>query len=280
MNAVSDEGQLSLLLQGIDIPPCPAILMDIDRELRKETVDQREIARLVARDVGLSGQLMQLANSPALNGGRQFTSVIQALNVLGTQQVLNLVISQLLKVAMEEGQSVSLERFWDSSAQTARVSAEIARRLRCMRPDVAYTFGLFHDCGIPLIMKRFPQAKSVLALANGEEFHNFSAVEEAHLGTSHAIVGYFLAKRWNLPDFVAEAILHHHDYVVFEDKRCSEPVRNAIAVCVLAEHVIRLQHGGLADMEWVKAAPGAASQLGISLVEVDDLIEDLLDWLH
>jgi len=128
MNAVSDETQLEKLLNGVDIPPCPAVLIEIDAELKKEAPDQREIARLISKDVALSGHVMLIANSPAFSTGHKLGSIIQALNVLGTRQVFNLVVSQLLKIALSGKPEVPMDRFWESSARTARVSAELARR--------------------------------------------------------------------------------------------------------------------------------------------------------
>lgn len=280
MNAIPEQMQLQAMLQGIDIPPCPAILIDLDREMQKDAPDQRDIARLISRDVGLSGRLMQLANSPAFAGGRELTSIIQALSLLGNQQVFNLLVTQLLKVALAGKPDLSLERFWEASAQTARVAAELAKRLKSVRPDVAYTFGLFHDCGIPLIMKRFPEARTVLEAATAEEFASFNDIEDMHLGTNHAVVGYFLARRWRLPDFVAEGILHHHDYqAIASESTVSLQARSLIAICVMAEHIIRLHAHGEADQEWMKAAPTACAHFGLSLAAVDDLIDDMCDWL-
>lgn len=280
MIAVPDEKQLQKLLNGIDIPPCPAILVELDAELKKEMPDQREIARLISKDVALSGRVMLIANSPAFSTGHKMGSIIQALNVLGSQQVFDLVVSQLLKVALAGKPEVPMDRFWESSAQTARVASELAKRLRCVRPDVAYTFGLFHDCGIPLLMKRFPQTRDVLAEANASEEFRFTEVEEKHLGTNHAVVGYFLARRWHLPPDVAEGVLHHHDYSVLgESSQVPDTVRSLIAVTVLAEHIIRLHAQGNGEQEWAKAGPVACELLNLSLSAVDDLIEDVRDWL-
>jgi len=280
MNVVSDETQLEKLLNGVDIPPCPAVLVEIDAELRKEAPDQREIARLISKDVALSGHVMLIANSPAFSTGHKLNSIIQALNILGTRQVFNLVVSQLLKIALSGKPEVPMDRFWESSARTARVSAELAKRLRCVRPDVAYTFGLFHDCGIPLLMKRFPQTREVLAEANASEELKFTEVEEKHLVTNHAVVGYFLARRWHLPADVTEAMLHHHDYSVLgESTELSNTVRALVAVSVLADHISRLHVQGDGEQEWAKAAPLACQFFGLSLGAVDDLIEDILEWL-
>src|SRR5574343_53917 len=148
MNAITEETQLQSMLNGVDIPPCHAVLIELDAELKRDMPDLREVARLISQDVALSGD-----------------------------------------------QDAAMDRFWESSALTACVSAELARRLRCVRPDVAYTFGLFHDCGIPLLVKRFPQTKEVLAAANAAEERGFTDIEDGLMGTNHAVVGYFLAKR-------------------------------------------------------------------------------------
>lgn len=280
MNAADSEKQLEELLNGVDIPPCPAILFDIERELAKDAPDQREIARLISRDVALSGHVMQVANSPAFSNGHKIGSIIQALNVLGSRQLFNLVVSQLLKIALSGKPEVPMDRFWETSALTARLSAELARRLRGIRPDVAYTFGLFHDCGIPLLMKRFPQVREVLAAANACEDRKFTEVEDEHLGTNHAVVGYFLARRWRLPAEVTEAILHHHDYALLAEAEVLSPTAcQVIGVTVLAEHIIRQHAGDESFHEWSKAAPYVCEVFGVSLGAVDDLIEDLCEWL-
>jgi HD-like signal output (HDOD) protein len=280
MTVVPDEKALAAMLQGIDIPPCPAVLVDVDAELRKDAPDPREISRLISKDVALSGHVMQIANSPAFSAGRQLDSLTQALHVLGTRQVFNLVVVQLLKTAMSGNAEVSMERFWESSAQIARLSSEVARRLRCVRPDVAYTFGLFRDCGIPLMMKRFPETRRVLAEANRAEEACFTDIEDQQLGSNHAVVGYFLAKRWRLPVDVVQAIQIHHDYSALAPASpVSAPVKSLIACGVLAEHIIRLHTQGDGEQEWAKAASNACTHFGLSLGAIDDLIEDLRDWL-
>lgn len=275
-----DEGRTEILLKGIDIPACPEILIDIDRELRSESPNQREIARLISKDVALSGRVMRIANSPAFGTGRSLDSIMQALSVLGSQQMFNLVVTQLLKVALAGAPEIKMDRFWDDSARTARLSAELARRLKKVKPEKAYTFSLFHDCGIPLMLKRFPEYKQILAEANQSEDRSFSSVEEESLGTSHSAIGYFLARRWMLPDFIAQGILVHHDYEIFS--KPGDLPAEAIAVVatnVLSEHITRADANLGQESEWVKSADAVCDYFNLSLGAVDDLIEDMRDWL-
>lgn len=282
MTALPNEEELQARLRDIAIPACPAILLDLDAELRKEEPDQRAIARLISRDVALSGQIMQVANSPAFTTGRRVDSIVQALTILGVRQIFNLVVTQLLKTALAGKPEVPMDRFWDNSANTARVAAELARRLRCMRPDRAYTFGLFHDCGIPLLMKRYEDYRTLLGEANAADNEHFTAIEDARLGTNHAVVGYFLARRWKLPDFVAQAILQHHDYRVLEEDAGSidKEAQTAIALNALAERAIRLHSRLGEENEWPKAAARVGDFLGLSQDDLEDLIDQMIDWLE
>lgn len=275
-----DEERTEILLRGIDIPACPEILIDIDRVLRSEAPDQREIARLISKDVALSGRVMRIANSPAFGTGRSLDSIMQALSVLGSQQMFNLVVTQLLKMALAGPPDVKMDRFWDDSARTARVSAELARRLKTVRPEKAYTFSLFHDCGIPLMLKRFPEYKQVLSEANQSDERSFSAVEEESLGTSHSTIGYFLARRWMLPDFIAQGIRVHHDYEIFSRPGdLSAETLTVVATNVLSEHITRADANVGQESEWLKSCGAVCNYFNLSLSEVDDLIEDMHDWL-
>ncbi len=111
MKPAPEEKLLNGMLNGVDIPPCPAILLELDAELRKEEPDQREVARLISKDVALSGHVMLIANSPAFSSGNKLVSVMQAINVLGMQSVFSMIVGHLLRVALADGADVSMETF-------------------------------------------------------------------------------------------------------------------------------------------------------------------------
>ncbi len=78
-------------------------------------------------------------------------------------------------------------------------------------------------------------------------------------GTNHAVVGYFLARRWQLPDFLVEGILYHHDYSVLgKPDVIHDTARALIAVCVLAEHIIRLHSRAMASRSGPRPHPPPA----------------------
>lgn len=47
MDAAVDEQQIAALLKGVDIPPRPAILVELEKELRKDSPSTNELVRLI-----------------------------------------------------------------------------------------------------------------------------------------------------------------------------------------------------------------------------------------
>ena len=69
--------------------------------------------------------------------------------------------------------------------------------------------GLFHDCAIPMLLKRTPpyQAFTHAALSHKRDIIQ---EEDALVGSDHCVVGGLLAKTWSLPEAVCKTIIHHH----------------------------------------------------------------------
>ena len=85
------------LLRSIRIPPRPSLLVDLQRELAETDPSPRRIARIIGNDVGMSGALLKLANSPYFGAARKAKSVEQAINFLGINQCAALLTGLLAR---------------------------------------------------------------------------------------------------------------------------------------------------------------------------------------
>ncbi|MDR1662103.1 MAG: HDOD domain-containing protein, partial [Azoarcus sp.] len=143
--------------------------------------------------------------------------------------------------------------------------------------DTAYTFGLFHDCGIPLLTQRYPEYKNILREANQDVTRIFTDIEESAIGTSHAVLGYYLARTWGLSDAVAQGILNHHDYAQLEDPRnINSEAHRLIALNVMAELVASTHLRTVQDGEWRKAREAVSICLGYTPTDLDDIVDDMI----
>ncbi|MDR2032028.1 MAG: HDOD domain-containing protein [Azoarcus sp.] len=263
-------------LNGITIPACPAILTRLMNELKSPLINSKKIAALISQDVGIAAVVVRSANSPLVGGGRRIASISDAVKMLGFGSLANLVHEALLQNAISS-EGTSFERFWDSSRYTAIASKRLASIVGRVNPDTAYTFGLFHDCGIPLLARRYPEYKNILREANQNATRVFTDIEDEAIGTSHAVLGYYLARTWGLTDAVTQGLLNHHDYAQLEDPRyLHSEAHRLIAINVLAEFVAGTHLRTVQDTEWLKAREAASVCLGYVPTDLDDIADDLI----
>lgn len=267
--------RMKLEMRGIGIPPRPTILRQIEEEMARGEPDFLRLARLIGSDVGLGAGLIKTANSPFFMFGHQVRTIQESLLVLG----LNVVMQTLAGLSLQEvfKRAPNMERFWDASAATARLSGALAARLGApydVRPEDAYTFALFRDCGIPVLMMPFPEYRAVLAKANDDVESDFTDIEDGSIGLNHAVVGAELAEDWRLPADICTAIRYHHDRAAIDgsgEQVLAERPRALIAIAQLAEHMLQNQTGLAKTSEWVKFGPACLLALEIDTADLPDL---------
>ena len=267
------------LIKSIRIPPRPSLLADLQRELGEDNPCPGAIGRIIGRDVGMSGALLKLANSSFYGGKRKAKSVSQAILFLGINQVAALMTGLLARQAIG-ADNAALASFWDLSTRRAQAMLLLARRLRIGEPDVAHTFGLFCDTGVPLLMARFPDYAATFAEAARDPLRPFTALEDERHSTNHAAIGCLLARNWGLSAEVGWAILHHQDYAVLDDCATDDSVRSLVALSLLAESAIQQYQGRASSLEWDKGGARACRYLGLSPEEIADLLDELHDCFH
>ena len=269
-----DEARLAETIREVGIPPRPLILEKIATEMRKEYPEFRVLAQHISADVSISGSLLKLVNSPFYGFRQRARSVQDALTMLG----LNTVSSALAGIVLRNllPTPPRLERFWDASARIAQVSAWLVQELGAvhgLRAADAYTFSLFRDCGIPIMLRKYPDYFDTLRLANAEGAQRFTDIEEAHHPTNHAVVGCLLSQSWWLPESTSEAIRHHHDFVSLRaGGGAFDPVaRRLICIAQLADHLVETTTGRNHSCEWAKMGEACLQLLDIDPARLEAL---------
>ena len=274
--------QNSLALQGISVPPQPQIMVDLQMEQYMPDPDLEVIAGLIAQDPGLSGALLKIVNSPYYGLSNKIASIRRAVTVLGSRTVINLINAQSIKGEMTDDTIVTLNRFWDTAQDVAMTSLTLAKRTGTQALDEAYALGLFHDCGIPLMLKRFPDYMRVLeqGYANAGTGSRVVDTENRHFNTNHAVVGYYTAKSWRLPVHLTEAIANHHNALAIfsDDSSRNSQLKNLLAILKMAEHICA-SHTVLGnqreDHEWDSIRHLVLDYIGLSDYDFDNLKESI-----
>jgi HD-like signal output (HDOD) protein len=274
--------QIHQALQGISVPPQPQIMVDLQMEQVMPNPDLQAIARLISQDPGLSGALLKIVNSPFFGLANRIASIQQAVNLLGCDTVINLINAQSIKGELSDEAIVTLNRFWDSAQDVAMTCLTLAKRIGYQSPDEAYTLGLFHNCGIPLMVKRFPNFMPVLEEAYYNAGSEMRVVDSENclLNTNHAVVGYFTAKSWNLPLHLCEAIASHHDALAIfsDDSGRDAQLKTLLAILKMAEHICeshRVLGNQAEDHEWQSIEQLVLEYVGLSGHDFEHLRESI-----
>ncbi|MBC3869758.1 HDOD domain-containing protein [Undibacterium oligocarboniphilum] len=272
--SVANDQSVDALIKTIRIPPRPSMLADVQAELSSREPDPRRLAATISHDVSLSASLLKLTNSSFFGLRLKASSVDHAVQLLGMQQC-GLLMTGIIARQSIQIENVSLIKFWDFSSKRAQAMSYLAGCMRVCPVDLAHTFGLFCDIGIPILMERFPDYQQTLELAYQQLEHKFTFIEQEKHHTSHTSIGALMARTWGLPEEVCSAILLHHDYAVLQDTATSERVRALVALSLVAEYAIHKYHGQETLAEWEKGGQQALDFLGLASDELEDRLEEL-----
>jgi HD-like signal output (HDOD) protein len=250
----------------IHIPPRPQVLHDIEGMLADDNANDRMISQLIARDVRLTAELFKLANSPFYRRGAKTESLEQCVRMLGRKAMGQITRTTLLRHQLG-GDSGRMECFWERCTDIGMLCSVLCDQLE--RPgklttEQSYLVGLFHDCGVPILMQHTKgYGEAQLDATSGPDYLG----EDDEHATSHCIAGLMVAQEWDLPYILCEAIRSHH-YVI--DGEQNE--RHAIALLQLALHTYA-HSKGWNEAEWFYQQGPALQTLGIDPEALDTIME-------
>lgn len=273
--APEEQAELDKLLKsGVTIPPQPKIMIELDRLLHEPQVSINAIAKLVSHDPALTAIIFRIIGSPIYGLRKPIESVEKAISVIGLTQMANIIKSAALRKTIG-GNAPFYEWFWERSGEIAQLCSIIAykQRMVCnIFPDQAQLAGLFHDCGVPILMQRFSNYCMPFRMEIGRKWPN--VVEEDHqLNTDHAVVGYLIARHWNLPDFICQAVRFHHEILHTEHKAMT-----MVAILQMARHIYNINSGNN-DAEWDIDRTVVLEEIGVSEEGLKEFEEDVYDTL-
>lgn len=280
MDSAVIEREAESIAKSVGIPPCPAVLTGLVGQMRMDEPDFPKIAKLIGTDVALAAAMLKTVNSPFYGLPQKVNSIPQALALLGLRNVSHLVTRLLFQQTFPITDSPAMERYWESSSGIATLLAGLARKTRVIDRDDAYTYGLFRDCGIPVMMLNFTGYPKLLELAHNATDRVLTEMERRQFGVDHAGVGAELAESWHLTAAISQAITHHHNDAIFGAPEPLPPQSlMMIALGVIAEKLYREHCGDTPGLEWRRAGDAALCATGISaqdLAEFSGEIDGLL----
>ena len=195
-----------------NLPSMPVVLAEVNSLLSDESTSASELSEVISKDQGLVTKVLTVANSPFYGIPRRVSTIEFAIVILGFNHIKNIVIALSMMEAFKSvtGKKFQQKEYWMHSVITGFLAKRLADDLGYAFSGEAFTSGLLHDLGLPLIYKLFQEEfeKIVGEAKNGDS--TYQELELKYFGATHGEIGAFLIDKWNLPESLSEAVRFHH----------------------------------------------------------------------
>ncbi len=256
LNSQAARDYLSESLAGPQtIAPLPRVCAELAQLTAQQATDAGQLARLIQSDPALAGELMRVANSPALRPRTPIVSLQQAVSWLGVAEVRNIAMAVMLRgeVFVAPGHEPESEELWREAWLAALWAKEIARERR-RHVESAFLAALMHRTGAALALKILSQFE--LERRTAMDAHTFGDL----VVEFEPAFGRLLMSHWLLPKDVQEAAGDWRNH----GRNLSESSHRDLAATVNAAHLLatHTMHPQLLD-ENVVIESAVFEQLGV-----------------
>ena len=230
MPAVTDK--LAILDKLHQLPAMPEVVREVMSSFRDANVGSAILAHKIALDQGLSARILRVANSSFYGLAREVGSIQDAVTVLGFDAIRSLVVSAGFTRAFPATADDPFDRhtYWMRSFRVGTYTEVLAQCLGGVR-QLSFTAGLFHDVGQLVLSVCIPEKFAGILAQQKTSGSSLIEVEQAVLGFDHAEIGAEMARRWNFPHEIENAI---HFWRAPEHEPF-EPIAGLVCVAVLIE---------------------------------------------
>jgi putative nucleotidyltransferase with HDIG domain len=196
------------LINELEVPAMPNVIVRALNILKNPDSSSKELAQIVSYDQSLCTKVLTLVNSAYYGFNQQITSISRAITLLGMSKTKSIIITVAMRPMLTKQGDKEL---WEHSIKTAVGCEFLAKNLKAMDPDEAFVIGFLHDLGkIILHLKYGEKYEKALELVRTND-KNIIDTEQAYFNADHSQLGSFLAKKWQLPLVITNAIKYHHN---------------------------------------------------------------------
>jgi len=190
------------------LPSAPKVLPRLKQLLSDGNSAMHEIVMLVRLDPGIAARVLQVANSAYFSKGVRCTTVDEAVNRVGYDQIYELVsyaVASQVLVRPLEVYGIDADELWKMSVACALAAETLAERTGQDRND-AYTIGLLHCVGMVALDEWSLRGGKKLSFCAGRFPREAVEGERAVLGFSQADAGAALLTHWEFPTTMVEPV--------------------------------------------------------------------------
>lgn len=212
MDAINSTKKDHIMASVKSFPAMPGASAKLLPLLNKPDTSMSEVEEVIRYDPGLTANILKLINSAYFGLPNKVGSVKQAIMMLGSKRIIQLVMSSGVQSIMKKGvvgYDLPPGDLWRHSVAVSIGAEALVKELKTENADVVFTAALLHDVG-KLILGEYVQDELVSIESTASDEVPFEKAEDAVIGTNHAKIGAAILEKWSFPDEIVTAVRSHH----------------------------------------------------------------------
>lgn len=202
-----NESLLERLRFCASLPTPPSTAVRVIELANSPTTSMAQISDCIGFDPALAAKVLKVANSPLYSTNRSAKNIRQAVNLMGTHAAITIALSFSLVRRVSTPGAQDDHLYWKRAVLSAVACRMLAERFGYNPHDLLLA-GLLQDIGILALRATLPEEYAGLETITDHE--ELLHAERKRFGSGHDEVGYWLLKKWRLPDHLALACLTSH----------------------------------------------------------------------
>jgi len=236
-----------------------------------------QIEETLRLDPELTANVLRLTNSAYFGFSEKIGSLKQAIVVLGSKKLIQLVMATCMSGLMSQkvkGYDLDKGDLWRHSIAVSVVSEKLVEEIGIKAEPEIFTAALLHDIGKLLLGQHVADYMDAIS-AHVTAEKSFQAIERDVLGADHAEIGARILQNWSFPNNVVNAVRWHH-----EPDLAPEP--NNMTDVVHAANVLCQMIGIGTGREGLQYEPaqGTVKRLGLNAALLEKLASQTLMWIE
>ncbi len=256
-----------------DMVSLPVIGQKILRLTESESSSLDELREVIQTDPILVSKILRRLNSSYFGLSHKVKEIGQAVNLLGFREIRNLALTVFLSKVFDHKstyKTYNRENLWSHCVGVGAAARLVSRVCGRAAAEEAYLAGLLHDIGFILLDQSLHRHfRVVLDQLNPQE--PTYRTENRILSFDHATLGGFVARKWNFPDSINDAITYHHHAGEYRGEH-----RDLVHVVAVANYLCSRSGWMSLGIHNVEAPPDSVFQsLGLDEVTVSIIWDEL-----
>lgn len=253
------------------LPVFPSITEQLFQLNDEDDIDPVVVARVIQKDIGLTANILKVANSPLYGQVKTIETIERAAILLGPKRVVSITLAFVLADSLKSGKypkSFDFDYFFQRSLASATCARVIGQGL-VERDELENLFiaGLLQDVGTLVNLVNF--SEQYIYFIGGKETDHFvlQDKEKQQFGGDHAESGGWLLRNWNFPKRYIESTVFSH--VTIPDQHPSVFSKCVAASSWFAEYWLNPEHESPGARLFAKQA--VSTLFDFTLEEINDL---------